>query len=330
MRRKTILTFCVVLALIVTLAFLLFTRRLPHPFLPTALQDLDPATKERVIKMTDHGRKPENFNLALVLTPIEFFGKVVDQNEAPIEGADITLTPTDSLIGSTMNLRHLKSDANGFFSITDLHGVSLGVDVRKDGYYRPEKWGGKIGWSAQFDYPVDLGRGRHIPRKDSPVIFHLYKPTQTEALIHTSKNCQMPKDGSPVIFDLGRSANGGSLRVQCRSWTRDEERDENRHYDWGFEVKIIDGGLVERVDKFAFIAPDAGYRESDSVKMSRSIDSAQWDPDFNKDYFVKFNNGVYGRFFVGFSSGGWNGLDFVAEMNPKHGSRNLEAKPIGQ
>jgi hypothetical protein len=68
-------------------------------------------------------------------TPIEFYGKVVDQDGKPVGGAIADVIWTDmSAKGSSQ--MEVTSDADGLFSITGIRGKGMTVQVNKDGYYR--------------------------------------------------------------------------------------------------------------------------------------------------------------------------------------------------
>lgn len=82
-------------------------------------------------------------------TPIEFFGKVVDEKEQPVAGALIefawTGTP-EKYGGDGVGKRTLTSDSNGMFSLTGVGGKGMTVYVSKEGYYRRSE---SNGW---FEY----------------------------------------------------------------------------------------------------------------------------------------------------------------------------------
>src|SRR6266481_8469900 len=67
-------------------------------------------------------------------TPIEFYGKVVDEGEAPVPNAQIDFSCNDVSATGTSNYRRT-SDGNGLFSISRIRGKLLVVKVVKDGYY---------------------------------------------------------------------------------------------------------------------------------------------------------------------------------------------------
>jgi hypothetical protein len=69
-------------------------------------------------------------------TPIHFYGKVVDENENPVEGADVELG-WNNLNGSPSKMT--KSDEVGNFSLENEQGKVLVVSVRKVGYYSSKR-----------------------------------------------------------------------------------------------------------------------------------------------------------------------------------------------
>ena len=72
-------------------------------------------------------------------SPIDFWGKVVNQNGTPIAGATAEITVSSMLIDPD-NRPELKvlSDANGLFSLTGKKGIGIVVSVTMDGYYSDE------------------------------------------------------------------------------------------------------------------------------------------------------------------------------------------------
>lgn len=261
-------------------------------------------------------------------TPIVFYGKVADQNGVPIAGAEITLLPNDSLVSGTRHPRQTKSDAQGLFSVSDMKGMSLGVEVRKAGYYPWKPKNGETGWAANFYYGGSPEMGLHHPDSSAPVVFHLYKVTQIEPLRHIKKSFEMPKDGSPVVVDFGSGTDGVPLKLQFRAWVSDEKKNALRQYDWRFEFKVVEGRLQIRKYQYDFLAPQSGYdAETTGCDMPSNLDPKIWQNEFEGDYFFKFNNGVFGRIYLRMSGFGGHLLDVDAYINPIVGSRALEAEP---
>src|SRR5262249_48388128 len=66
--------------------------------------------------------------------PIEFFGKVVDENSQPVPAADIEFIWSQFQPEASFKTNTL-SDSQGLFSLQNVTGATLGVYVSKSGYY---------------------------------------------------------------------------------------------------------------------------------------------------------------------------------------------------
>jgi len=113
-------------------------------------------------------------------TPITFYGRVVDQSNQPVPEAKAYFNAADKFGGPGTDYQRI-SDANGYFSITGIHGSDLGVGVGKDGYYSRDQS------HAYFNF----GNGPHgknlpPPARDNPAVFVLVKMGETEPLIKVS------------------------------------------------------------------------------------------------------------------------------------------------
>jgi hypothetical protein len=261
----------------------------------------------------------------LYLTPIAFYGRVVDQNGVPVEGAKIEFSANTVPFGDGEKFGTI-SDGAGNFQVTGKHGRSLFVGVSKNGYYRLPETTGKPGSSGAFAYGSDLGYGVHSPSKASPVIFVLRKAGPVEPLVarHEIKVPLVP-DGTVYPVSL-RQSRGTDHRIllSCHSEAMPES---GGAFDWSFDVKVEDGELADRTDDFAFEAPTSGYRAEDSVAMSRGLPPEKWKDRVSKSYFIRFNDGTAARATVDFHAGAKPHVWLDSYLNPKPGSRNLEAGP---
>jgi hypothetical protein len=71
-------------------------------------------------------KTPEEW-MAMCVTPVEFYGQVLDQFDQPVVGAKIRCSwPFMSSLDAP---KELKSDANGKFEIVDMKSYSIGVSV---------------------------------------------------------------------------------------------------------------------------------------------------------------------------------------------------------
>ena len=111
-------------------------------------------------------------------TPIEFYGKVVDQNEQPIPDAEVRMNWTDmSPKGTSDAIR--TTDGDGRFSITGVQGKNFGVrSIKKDGYIEAFRSN-----PHSFEYAGFWEPSYHEPDPTNPVIFHMRKKGEAAALV---------------------------------------------------------------------------------------------------------------------------------------------------
>lgn len=248
-------------------------------------------------------------------TPISFYGKVVDENTNPVAGAEIHFVWTD-LSQSGSSERTTTSDHNGLFSLQDVTGKALSVQVSKQGYY------------AYKNYPVGFfyaGENENfVPDPASPVVFRLKKMGQLQALHNLKKSYKIPRDGTPLRIDLetGKSATGeagGALTIRC--WTADAGKRRGERYDWHCQLNIPEGGLVLSDKEFDFEAPETGYVASTEITMP--ADRPDWKNDVDLKLFYRLHDGRYGRMIFSMIAGGQHFCMIDSVLNPT-GSRNLE------
>lgn len=323
------------------LALLIFTFW-RHTQLPPTGSTTSPSLTKDVPKVTDGkpsvnepaGQPPLEPSpaqhakfMGFFATPIRFFGKVVDQTGSPIVGAKVALRPHDRPSGKGSTIYQV-SDASGNFSVSALIGAALYIEVEKDGYYRVVPREGKPGSYGGFDYALNQGQGIHSPDAQNPVVFVLHKPGAIEPLIHQPKlRPRVPKDGSvlKVSLDPSTRENLHYLEIQC--WTDDKNRDENGRFDWRFKVTVPNGGLLLRKDQYDFEAPLNGYQTDVELHMPKTLDLAKWRRTFEGDYFVRFDDNVFARVNLSMGAFGAHYVVVQSYLNPKPGSRNLEADP---
>jgi hypothetical protein len=136
----------------------------------------------------------------------------------------------------------------------------------------------------------------------------------------------MAKDGTPIRFELNPGNPKTAIELQC--WTDDKVLNAERHYDWRFKMTVLGGGLEERLDEIAFIAPPSGYEErSFEFSMNKELPGNQWKDEVAKSFFVRFEDDTYAILEVNMISGGGHFAVVGSRLNPKPGSRNLETAP---
>lgn len=263
--------------------------------------------------------------MASYLTPISFYGKVVDQHGNPVDAANIILAANDKPLGGSATEYTRKSDASGLFSITGIRGLTLGVEVSKFGYLGIPPDDTKVTSSGVFEYGLSSATGPRLPDKENPAVFTLHKIGILEPLVKIGeKNYRMQRNGTPLNISLDQK-NGHQVILRC--WTKDLERPEGQNkYDWNFEITVTGGGLMLRKDELAFEATTEGYQPNDTINMPSTLPFGfgGWSSHAKRSYFVRFEDQTYARVNMEMVAGGDHFVIWESFYNPKPGSRNLE------
>jgi hypothetical protein len=342
MKSKYILVF-----LLLAIAVLLLWRRSSHPANSTVQQQdvittnqANPAPAQQTpsaVHTAAPGRPsstPEN-NTALIenrirqmkeadertqdqwRTPIEFFGKVVDETGAPVEGSQVSFSCNDVSETGTSYYRTV-SGGQGLFSIRNITGKLLTVHVSKDGYYSSKRDNDSYYYAGQNE--------NFRPDANNPVVFHLRKQAKGESLITSSfpgfaHIAQLRGDGTAVELDLlkGAQVSAGSGQLKLEFW-RDVSNKNARVFDWKLQLYTQGGGLIQTTDEFAFQAPDSGYQPSIVIDMPAT--NQNWQGEVRSKYYIQLPDGKYGR--IDFYLLPYNGVFTLQSAINPDGSRNLE------
>ncbi len=260
--------------------------------------------------------------------PISFYGKVVDENGQPVEGAEIHFSWTD-LSPAGGSETKITSDGNGLFSLTNIRGKHLGINsVTKTGYYTSLQQS-----QFSFEYAIKSEANFHRPDPASPVIFHLKKKGEAEPLMHAEPLYGFSIDRVPHYIDLetGKKTVGGSpvgdiaVRVERPSQASNREK-----YNWSVSFEAMNGGVVETEEEFPFLAPDSGYQPA--IELKYDANDPKWKNYVEKKFYLKSRGGkLYARIKVGIYPLYQNAsaIRFEYFANPS-GSRNLEFDPEKQ
>jgi hypothetical protein len=256
-------------------------------------------------------------------TPIEFYGKVVDQDGKPVEGgiADVIWTDMSAKGSSQMEVT---SDADGLFSITGIRGKGMTVQVNKDGYYRQ-----LTDTKSIFEYAGFWEPSYHVPDKSKPVLFRLRKKGEAAELLHYGPTLFGAKpDGSPVIFDLatGRKTSGnGDVSVRVAKGARNADK----QFDWEVTLEGVGSGagLVESKDEFMVEAPEESYQPN--WKFVQKAGAEGYQSEMQAKFFVKTAGGQFARIEVRVlpEYSEMAAVDLASYFNPEPGNRNLEFDP---
>lgn len=261
-------------------------------------------------------------------TPIDFFGKVIDEDGSPVVGASTFYILGALSFEGSPTLEGPKTDAAGLFSITGKRGPTLSVWVQHDGYYSTENA------KQRFEYArKDYMPGKEPPlppSKGSPTIFVLKRKGVAEPLVHHQRiKTKLPMNAMPVSINARSGQTGRGKETISIAMKSDGEKlplNAFHPFDWSVTIGVPGGGMVERSDALNFEAPADGYVPQQSISMPASLTQDAWKSDIQRDYFVKFASGNYGRVRLNISGDKGRSIAEVF-LNPIPGSRNLEFDP---
>lgn len=264
---------------------------------------------------------------------IVFYGKVVDQNGAPVPDAEVVYLTRKNFFGEDPQ-RRLKTDKNGLFEIND-RGLALELEISKQGYRKVTPSEGVQGSEGQFDFAEEDPSANHRPIKARPVVFQLRKAGAVEKLLHQrNQMLKFTPDGTPGYWSLDdrrKSKTPGAHRIEMRFVSEkptDVPAVGRPRFNWTFEIRVENGALVEQPDIDGFEAPQSGYRDSDRIVRTKA--DADWRDGFpDRSYYIRFNDGVHARITIeGLATLDDYGSPVIygtSYLNPKAGSRYLEA-----
>ena len=251
--------------------------------------------------------------------PIDFYGKVVDENSNVVEGANVGFGWSELPTQQGERSEAAKSDANGLFSLIGKRGPNLSVSVSKEGYYAAHR--------GQMSFSYGLGAEDFKADPQNPVIFKLRKKGIGESLIMITfpvgigQIAQLRHDGTPIEIDLikGEKVSPGNGQLKLELW-RDVSNMKANVFDWKCQISVPSGGLVETPEEFAFQAPEGGYQSPIVIDMPAT--NQNWQGEISNKYYIQLPDGNYGRFDLYLLP--YNGVFEVhSAINPS-GSRNLE------
>lgn len=230
--------------------------------------------------------------------PINFWGKVVDQNGKPLERVDITyrIQQPRAMWDSNSIVKHILTDSNGDFFITGDKGSSFGIKTfEKEGYQKTK------GQVVSFTYSDNSER--YVPDINNPKVYTLIEKNKIQNLIKSSKQLRLNWDGIPVQYNLETGRFEGSGEIQITA-LRGEIKGQGREarYDWSFKVEALNGGIIETTREAAYLAPQKGYKPIWEYAILSSDPKWVYRKKGDTFLFFKLANGNYGRLEIDFSA----------------------------
>jgi hypothetical protein len=275
---------------------------------------------DEIQSLKDRSNKQYQESLLALMTPIEFYGMVLDLEGLPISGAKVTIG-INSKVWESDHVEKL-SDPNGFFELTDKKGLGITVSVSKEGYDLTEKS------SKAFHYSSHLRGDADLPSKENPTLFTLRKRGISEPLIYINKSIKLNQNKQPVklAFDQDETVikELGDLQLTC--YVEKPINSKNRQYSWYLVIKIIDGGLIKTKNRYERVAPTDGYLSSLTIEMPSSLPKTIWSAVNEVEFFAKTRSGKYALVKIKTNTAREPFALVTLLLNPS-GSRNLEFDP---
>lgn len=258
--------------------------------------------------------------------PIDFYGKVIDQDNIPVPGVMVRLSVKSTRLfapGATRDVFDYierQTDAEGLFGLTDRKGALLSIEsMEKSGYKAPYLT------DKAFWYWAPVPGSLHKPDVNAPVVFRMWKSSKAERLLRKGIGTGIPYDGTPVYFDLQNGkevAAGGDVRVTLTRTPLQIQRGQ-KNYEWIATIEAVDGGVVVSSDEFMYLAPELGYEPKIVISMPAAAE--KWSAERTISFYLK-SRGKYARVIADFTTNydkPKTGFSIEAYTNPS-GSRNLE------
>lgn len=248
--------------------------------------------------------------------PIEFYGKVVDENSNAVAGARVSFYWFEEPTENGNRSATTQSDAAGLFLLQGARGPTLAVSVSKDGYYS----------SQEREHPVfrygSFAGDDFSPDPRNPVVFHLKKKSASEPLVKWKHNYRIPLDGTAFEINLSTGepakAGMGDITIQCPT---ENPKEAGQKYNWHCRVAMLNGGVVRTDEEFPFLAPETGY--TPAIEIDMPADAKEWADEARFKFYYHLADGRYGRISFSMIAHGQHFCIIDAIQNPS-GSRNLE------
>lgn len=207
-------------------------------------------------------------------TPIEFYGKVIDETGQPVAGAEIEYSwsgTVEKYGRDGVAHRALTSDSNGLFHIYGIEGKGMSVHVRKEGCYRKKLWN-----NNSFEYAGFWEPNYIEPDRNAPVVFHLVRRPVAEPTYHVDfRSISKPPVWETQIDFLGQpaeTASGGDIALKI---VRPSNPGFQNPFDWQLKIEGQRGAeIIMSDDEFMLRAPDEGYQKSIAMNYKQARGSS--------------------------------------------------------
>lgn len=228
--------------------------------------------------------------------PLDFYGKVVDQNGKPVAGATIKiglevgeLTPVPNYPQSLLERVRTdrvtaKSGADGTFNLSGFNALGLDIQsIAKDQY--------KMSKNFRRSYYYVRSAEIFHPDQNNPVVFVLWEEGKRTSLISKDEHYDIrPGESYGLDLETGSMAasSQGDVHFQLN---RPKNIKRNRKFDWTFSIATRPGVQIRPIDEdyFAMTFPPAdGY--TNIYRDVQSSGESSWRKAGSKEFYVKREN----------------------------------------
>jgi len=264
-------------------------------------------------------------------SPVEFWGKVVDEEGNPVSGARAEISITNKFswnpTADSTRTKYVKmSDSSGLFSLLGKKGGSLYVNVYAEGYVPSKDKKTERDLSrASLSYS-GKNDSMHFqrPTEGDPMVFVLRKKNPVANLAHDfKKRVSVGKNGETQKIELKTERKAIGLEVRC--WSSCPVPFTYDRYDWRAEIEIAGGKLQAITELEPVTAPTEGYQQVFQVEMPKDTQE-NWlrsSPNGQRDFWVLFDDGTYAKARIEVRTGRTHEVDVEVWYNVD-GTNNFE------
>lgn len=218
-------------------------------------------------------------------TPIVFYGKILDEREFPVAGAEVKYGANSLEMNLLKEKRYqgtVRSDARGFFSISGIRGRDLSLSIAHPEYYN---------CSSNLDgfAYLDEMKTRGVPdSEDKAVIFRMVRKRNPVPLISHRASLRVPYGSDTQVSLRGRAAAETACQILIEASAAPPKTADTERHNWKVRLTIPTGGILEATNEIEFLAPENGYRNS--WEFSAAEDDPAWKSHFEKKFFLNRPN----------------------------------------
>ena len=259
--------------------------------------------------------------------PIDFWGRVVDQDGQPVSGAKIRMNVRHWHVSqpfsasSSFPQTEVTSDSSGYFEWHGETGDNLEIaSVEKLGYKS----------SPQMLKSFSYGQSPEpfSPNPSEPVVIRMWRLKPTEPTVASRGFYAIVPDGRVYRFDLLKNVKLegdtalGDIGVQL---TRPQSVEPRDRYPWTLKIVGVGGdSVLEANDEFLFEAPESGYQPNITIALDPA--NRDWTSVLRRSFYFKSRGGtVFGcvKMTVRVDYGGQSAIQTESVLNT-NSSRNLQ------